>query len=226
MRTIRQLDGISSEFNVYLSCSCGYPVWRMEMESYDAARSAINRGAIPWRRQQKLKAAGGKHTRDEIREIIIIQEGRCIYCDAKFTDKNRPSKDHLLSLTDGGSDWALNIVLACRGCNSRRGNIPFRTFCKLLSPTQNKRVLMHLRRRLLALEVRRISADAFACLVRGLAMHDPKHYRYLDIQRMRATARQNVRVNRLLPRNLVSILRSTSASPKSPFTAKFDRDHS
>jgi hypothetical protein len=49
-----------------------------------------------------------------------------------------PTRDRLLALNQGGGDWPLNIVLACRSCNSSRCDLLFRTFCRMLSPAQNK----------------------------------------------------------------------------------------
>jgi hypothetical protein len=196
---ICEFDGTCRKENIFLTCGCGYPVWRMGMHQYFAARKAMNRS--------RLIAAEGKHSASEIREILALQQGRCIYCNAGFTDDLRPSKDHLLPLIRRGSNWAMNIVLACRSCNSRRGDIPFRTFCKLLGPAQNGRILMYLSRRLRALDFGGMSREGFDCLSKGLADHDPKHPRYLNIQEMRVEARRNAKRNRLLPNNVRAILK-------------------
>ena len=209
-RRLNQFDGSSSSWNVYLACACGYPVWKMDDDAYSIANKLICNNAIPWRRKQKLMANGGKHSTADIQEVMVLQRGRCVYCNKQFTDHLRQSKDHLLSLTHGGGDWALNLLLACRSCNSSRGTIPFRTFCRLLSPVQNKKILAHLKRRLSAVDMTSASKEALTCFVAGLAMHDPKHYIYRFIQATHPKARQNARTNRLLPRSAVSILRSTN----------------
>jgi hypothetical protein len=203
---VRYFDGKLTDRQAYLACGCGYSVWRMASSLYFAASKILEETAASWRRQQKLRAAGGKHGRREIREILALQQGRCIYCDAAFSDKNVPSEDHLLPVSADGSDSAHNIVLACRGCNSSRGNISFRTFCKLSSRAQSKRIMMHLGRRLSALE----SNEAIDRFVMGIAKHDPKHPRFLDILRMRVTARRNAKANRLLPGNARAILERAS----------------
>lgn len=202
-----KIDGRLEDKNLYISCVCGYPVWRMEMDSYQSARIQLERIAANWRRAQRLKAAGGKHTRSEIERILAFQGNRCIYCNERFTQKRRPSCDHILPLTRGGGDWALNIVMACRRCNSSRGNIPFRTFCKLLSSTQNKRIRVQLRDRLLAIDFDRLPTDAFACFTEGLSLHEPSHWRFRDIQRWNPRARSNASANHLLPRSALGILR-------------------
>jgi 5-methylcytosine-specific restriction endonuclease McrA len=205
--TLQQFDGPLEEKKLYLVCDCGYPVWQMESSLYSVARDALDKYAGPWRRKQMLKTAGGKHSLAEIRKILALQDGCCIYCNANFTDERRPTKDHLLPLTEGGSDWALNLVLACRSCNSSRGNIPFRTFCTLSSPAQNERILLHLKRRLVAVGVEHIPKEALDCFEKGLAKHDPKHPRFCAIKGG-ATARLNVKANKLLPRNVAAILTS------------------
>jgi 5-methylcytosine-specific restriction endonuclease McrA len=151
-------------------------------------------------RKQRLKDAGGRHSSTERRRIVELQEGRCIYCNEVFTKKGPPTRDHLLSIANGGAHWAINIVMACGSCNSRRRDIPFRTYCRLLSATQNRRILSHLRRRLLALDIDKLSSEAFASFHDGLSLHDPRHPRYLMIQRDSLTARGNAARNQLLPR--------------------------
>jgi hypothetical protein len=158
------------------------------------------------RRRQCLKAAGGKHNNEEIQEILAIQQRRCIYCNLRFTKKVPATKDHLLAVRNGGADWDLNLVMACRSCNSRRCDIPFRTFCRLLSPTQNRRILLHLSSRILALDLNRLSVEVFESFESGLAAHDPRHWRYCDIQRRYASARRNAAQNQLLPRSMGTIL--------------------
>lgn len=104
-----------------------------------------------------------------------------MYCNKRFTDAMRPSRDHVLSITNGGGDWAMNIVIACRSCNSRRGDIPFRTYCKLLSPKQNERILNLIGRRLAATDFASLPDGAELCFAKGLALHDPRHWRFVDI---------------------------------------------
>lgn len=210
MQVHHQVDGRREDDNAYLSCICGYPVWRVDMISYRNARIQLDQAAANWRRLQRLKTAGGKHTQAEIRQILALQGYRCIYCNVQFTEKLHPSCDHILPITCGGGDWALNIVMACRSCNSSRGNIPFRTFCKLLSPAQNKKMRSHLINRVLALDFENLPREAYTCFVTGLALHDPKHWRYLDMQKFCSSTRRNAKANRLLPRSVLSLLKEES----------------
>jgi 5-methylcytosine-specific restriction endonuclease McrA len=204
-RALPQFDATTNEQNIYLTCVCGFPVWQMEMVLYSTVQSSMQKNAIEWHRSEKLKAAGGKHTSEEIERILEIQSGRCIYCNKNFTDERRPTKDHLLSITHGGSSWALNIIMACRSCNSSRGSLPFRSYCKLLSPAANKRILAHLKKRLQVLDLDNLPEEFRRSFEQGIALHDTKHYRYQE--GARESERQNARKNRLLPGTIQLIMK-------------------
>ncbi len=215
LRVLPTYDRNSRSQNAYIACECGHPVWRLDFKAEYAAHHSILRASYSSFRRQSLKTAGGKHSVQEIQEILASQVGRCIYCDIEFTDEIRPTKDHLLPVVVGGAGWALNIVMSCRRCNSRRGDIPFRTYCKLLSPSQNKKILMHLHRRIAALDLEALPDEAFENFYAGLSDHDPRHERYLDIQRISTTARRNATINKILPRTPALIMKR----------AKFDASH-
>lgn len=157
-------------------------------------------------RKQDVKAAGGKHTREEIDAVLELQKGRCIYCNALFTAAKRPTRDHLVPLFYGGTAWPLNLVLACHSCNSRRGEIPFRTFCRLLSPRQNERILQHLFRRISAIDFEN-PPDGYEDFETGLRMHLPNDSRYRMILSMKRRYRENARRNKLLPLGAIGILK-------------------
>ncbi len=159
-------------------------------------------------RQSLRRSMQGTHTTEEIQNILGLQRERCIYCNRKFTKRIRPTRDHILAVAYGGTNWGLNIVLACRSCNSRRSHIPFRTYCRLLSRAQNRRIVAHLKRRLLALEDS-CSNDALRSFRYGLDLHEPTHSRYLMIQRDFPHARRNAATNPLLPR-VGALVRSLS----------------
>lgn len=200
---IRQFDGTKSDTNTYMVCNCGFPVWHMETDVYLGASSSMEECAKAWTRKQHMKAAGGKYTRQEIGAILELQEGRCIYCNAHFTDDLRPTRDHLVPLSYGGTNWALNLVLACRSCNSRRAEIPFRTFCRLLSPRQNELILQHLYRRIRAIDFKNPNGGYkdFEIALRMHAPNDPRYKMILNRYRV------NVRKNKLLPLGTVGILK-------------------
>jgi hypothetical protein len=68
--------------------------------------------------------------------LCAAQDGRCFFCDEEFTGPRLTGKkekrtkgsrgwtrDHLLPAALGGGRGA-NIVLACHGCNTAKGNTP------------------------------------------------------------------------------------------------------
>jgi 5-methylcytosine-specific restriction endonuclease McrA len=191
----------------FLVCTCGYPVWHLdEKELFDAWHALAN-AARYWARQ-RLPLAEGSHTPEELEDILRLQGGRCIYCNSRLGQKIPPTRDHLLALAHGGSDWAINIVMACGSCNSRRCDIPFRTFCLLLSAKQNQRILTHLAKRLMALNRAGITKEALRSFDKGLALASAAHWRFNNIQAFNAVARRNVAQNELLPRTRGLILRA------------------
>lgn len=198
---IRQFDGTVSDTQTYLVCSCGFPVWHMETDVYFGAQYSMDQCARAWKRKQDMKAAGGKHTRQEIDAILELQEARCIYCHVLFTDTKRPTRDHLVPLSYGGTARALNLVLACHSCNSRRGEVPFRTFCRLLSPRQNERIFNHLIRRIRTIDFNNVG-KGYEEFEFALRLHLPNDRRYKMILGMKAKYRENARRNKLLPRGV------------------------
>lgn len=212
---ISRFDGSVSKNRTFLVCECGYPVWHMEMNVYFAAERSLYQCAKASQRKQDVKAAGGKHTREEIDAILELQKGRCIYCNALFTAAKRATRDHLVPLFYGGTAWPLNLVLACHSCNSRRGEIPFRTFCRLLSPRQNERILQHLFRRISAIDFEN-PPDGYEDFETGLRMHLPNDSRYRMILSMKPRHREYARRNKLLPLGAIGILKEMARRQQAP----------
>jgi 5-methylcytosine-specific restriction endonuclease McrA len=206
-RILRDFDEFDSGQSLYAVCDCNYPVWRFDKESMFSFHHSMKAASNSWLRKQRLNASEGTHTPKEMQEILALQKHRCLYCNAKFTNENRPTKDHLLAIVAGGTNWAANIMMSCRRCNSRRGDIPFRTYCSLLSPKQNQRILAHLRTRLLDQYFESLPDEMLRSFDTALAHHDPKHSRFIDIQKMSAAARRNAANNKLLPRTRRVILK-------------------
>lgn len=191
----------------FVTCICGWPTWTMSSDLFFAFDNALNRARISWRRRQLVLQNGGSHTPGEIATILLSQGQRCMYCNLLFDDKMKPTRDHLLPVTHGGPSCAWNIFMACRSCNSRRGNIPFRTYCKTLSPTQNRRVIAHLRKRILAIDFDTVDREALLWFHYGLGLHEPRHPRYKLILSTSSRARRYAAINRILPASGVGILR-------------------
>lgn len=64
---------------------------------------------------RRLKAADGTHSKADIEAIRRKLKDRCFYCGHPLLGKGE--KDHLVPLSNGGSNWAGNITLACVPCN-------------------------------------------------------------------------------------------------------------
>ena len=61
--------------------------------------------------------AKGSHTLDEWILIIREHKWRCFYCRKRVT-RSTVTKDHLIPLSKKGTNFAINLVPACKACNS------------------------------------------------------------------------------------------------------------
>ena len=75
------------------------------------------------RRKLLKKSIEGSHTLDDRAEIMRLQKGKCAICKVKFNDNKKPTIDHIIPISKGGTDYKKNIQLACGPCNSAKGNI-------------------------------------------------------------------------------------------------------
>lgn len=67
-------------------------------------------------RKARLRGAPGSHTAGEWLAVLELWDGRCAYCGAVAT-----TKDHIIPVSQGGSNDIANIVPACQPCNSSKG---------------------------------------------------------------------------------------------------------
>lgn len=72
------------------------------------------------RRRAAVAGASGSHTEAQWRARAAFYGWRCRYCGAEL-DASTATRDHVIPLSRGGSDWASNLVPACGPCNSRKG---------------------------------------------------------------------------------------------------------
>ena len=87
----------------------------------------------PWaRRQQRLDAARelGHHTDADWWALYRSVGGRCYYCGIKTKAylcsphaPNYATRDHRVPLSRGGSNAIENMAVACRACNSAKGDL-------------------------------------------------------------------------------------------------------
>lgn len=78
------------------------------------------------RRRIAERGAAGSHTGSEWLEKLNEYAGRCAYCGIVLetpskTNPRSRTKDHVVPLVHGGTDYIDNIVPACLRCNGRKG---------------------------------------------------------------------------------------------------------
>ena len=82
------------------------------------------------RRRARKISASGIHTASEWRSLKEQYGHRCFYCGKP---SQRLTRDHLVPLSRGGDDDIINIVPACRSCNSRKGPRTIEEFAEYLA---------------------------------------------------------------------------------------------
>lgn len=88
---------------------------RYNKEHIEKRIEAVNR-----RRMLKLNVVGS-HTSGEW-ELLKKQYGLTCPCCGKTEPTVKLTKDHIIPLTRGGSDYIENIQPLCQSCNSKKGN--------------------------------------------------------------------------------------------------------
>lgn len=71
--------------------------------------------ALKRNRYALLKAADGTSSADDMARIRTAQRDKCGYCRTKLHGKGHV--DHIIAITNGGSNWPSNLQLLCAHCN-------------------------------------------------------------------------------------------------------------
>jgi len=93
---------------------------RMEQEIGKRAKfteSRLNNGKLGGRPLKKIKP---KSPENEWDEMVKYFDNSCLSCGYKFPDTDRPTKDHVIPKSMGGSDDISNLQPLCRNCNSSK----------------------------------------------------------------------------------------------------------
>ncbi|MBN50052.1 MAG: hypothetical protein CMN85_10960 [Spongiibacteraceae bacterium] len=83
--------------------------------------------------------------------VYLRDEVVCLWCQNDFdSDDRKPSLDHLVPVSRGGSNTPCNLFTACLGCNRRRGNLSIPAFAASFPDPQGveRRIRNAVRRRL------------------------------------------------------------------------------
>lgn len=70
------------------------------------------------RRYAREKNAEGSHTLKQWKELKELHNNKCAICKLE----KQLTKDHIIPLSKGGSDFIENIQPLCRNCNSKKHN--------------------------------------------------------------------------------------------------------
>jgi len=94
--------------------------------------------AKAWQQNYRArKRAGGSLSGEDMRRVIRSSL-TCFYCESEYTDMRRPTVDHVVPLSRGGTNTASNLVSCCRSCNSRKKD---RTLEEWTPPIGKQRLL-------------------------------------------------------------------------------------
>lgn len=124
--------------NLSVSCNSDLCVWKVphgpsgcSSTAGNAVRLAIRSAHASVVRKQRERESEGYHRRSDFEWIFLAQLGRCYYCGQEC-DRSLAVKDHVESLSRGGSQWPDNIVSACKPCNDLKNTRSERVFMKLI----------------------------------------------------------------------------------------------
>lgn len=93
-----------------------HPGLKKYHSDYAKAHPEIGRQAVNRRRVRKMSAAG-YHTAEEWKVLCDNCKNTCLSCN-----QQKPlTKDHIVPLSRGGTDWIDNIQPLCNSCNASKG---------------------------------------------------------------------------------------------------------
>lgn len=57
------------------------------------------------------------------------RNSKCPYCGIPLTYENATT-DHIIPISNGGSNAQVNMIVCCKNCNGERGNLPFMEYLR------------------------------------------------------------------------------------------------
>lgn len=81
-----------------------------------ATKNPDKRSVYKHARRARENAANGSHTAAEWRTILARHKSKCVTCGAK----GKMTKDHIIPLSRGGTNFVYNLQPMCLGCNIRK----------------------------------------------------------------------------------------------------------
>lgn len=97
------------------------PTWRGGVSNTEAHRRWKKKNPermafLKSRRYSREKGADGSHTFEEWVELQKAHKFRCAFC----RKRKKLTRDHIIPLSEGGTDFIANIQPLCRNCNSQK----------------------------------------------------------------------------------------------------------
>lgn len=102
--------------------------WKARQRLY-RQRCRAQRTAAEHARRSRKFGASGFHSESLWLARVCFFGWRCRYCKTALNPTTL-SRDHMIPLCRGGSNWPSNLVPCCRLCNSRKRHRTFKEFAK------------------------------------------------------------------------------------------------
>lgn len=70
----------------------------------------------------KRKGAEGRHTAEDVAEILRKQKFKCAECGISIRERSSRHVDHIMPIALGGSNWPSNLQVLCVTCNLQKSD--------------------------------------------------------------------------------------------------------